>query len=150
VKEEFWDWLDKYSTDGPDEMHIHSLRDKYIPRKNELVMQRAWRHRATSNPQPWKDFMQSLQVKFTPNTGHSVCDRGSQIIPCGTVRRRKEQLEWSFISLAMAIMLQQADKKRAYLCKFVRSPCPSHCLIPSVMILTMDEKANELVFVLPP
>lgn len=34
----------------PDEMHIHLLGDKYVLRRQELVVQWPWRHGPTRNP----------------------------------------------------------------------------------------------------
>ncbi|PMB64414.1 hypothetical protein BM221_009802 [Beauveria bassiana] len=64
AQEEAGDRLQEHPSGRPDEMHVHSLRDKYLPPQRELVVQSPRRQGQTSNPEPATDTGEPLQVEL--------------------------------------------------------------------------------------
>lgn len=94
LQKKAWGWFQKHPAGRPDEMHVHSFRDKNFPREQNLIMQRTWWHGTTCDPQPVHNLIQSFQVELSLNAIQwGTAARGHHIIGICTKRRGKQELE---------------------------------------------------------
>lgn len=66
-------------------MHIHSLSDENLPVQEQLVVQRAWWHGPTRDPEPVEDMTEPLEVELLLNTSDVAHTWRNQVIEFGTI-----------------------------------------------------------------